>query len=130
MEVLFQVIGVAVVATVCCCIVRPHAGAVAALLSASACVLVLGTSIGLLEPILSIYDRMQNLSGLAKATTAPILKAAGIGILVRIAGAICEDTGEITLLRSVEITGTILTLHLSVPLISAVLDLLEDVLGG
>ena len=67
---------------------------------------------------------------LEPVVTSPVLNVVGIGFVSQIASAVCEDSGEKALGQSVEIACAILALYVSIPLISAVLDLLENMLRG
>ena len=78
---------------------------------------------------MGVFDRLREMTGMVSSVTSPMLKVAGIGILIQIAGAVCEDAGERTLQQAVEIGGGILAAYASLPLLSAVIDLLEDTLG-
>ena len=61
---------------------------------------------------------------------APVFKTALIGVLTNVGASICADSGENGIAKVVELCGTIMALYLSTPLISAVLDLLDSLLGG
>jgi len=130
MQTFIQIVGAAIVVAICGCLIRPYTGAVSAALSAVACIMVIVVSFDFLEPVLDILKRMQELSGLSGTVTAPVLKAVGICFLTQIACSVCEDNGEKTLQRVVEVSGGLLAMYLSVPLMTAVLDLLEEMLGG
>ena len=130
MSTVVQIGALAIVAAVLCVLVRTHTGALAVLLSLCASVVILLLSFQFFSPILSVLRQLRELKGLDEAATAPMLKVAGIGILTQTAASICEDSGEKTLSRSVEIGGTVLSLYASLPLISAVLDLMKETLGG
>lgn len=130
MSTVVQIGALAIVAAVLCVLVRTHTGALAVLLSLCASVVILLLSFQFFSPILSVLRQLRELTGLDEAATAPMLKVAGIGILTQTAASICEDSGEKTLSRSVEIGGTVLSLYASLPLISAVLDLMKETLGG
>ena len=130
MSTVVQIGALAIVAAVLCVLVRTHTGALAVLLSLCASVVILLLSFQCFSPILSVLRQLRELTGLDEAATAPMLKVAGIGILTQTAASICEDSGEKTLSRSVEIGGTVLSLYASLPLISAVLDLMKETLGG
>ena len=87
-------------------------------------------AVQLLAPIFSVAEQLRSLSGLSTAVTAPLFKVTAIGILSRVAAGVCGDAGEKALERAVELSGSILALYAALPLVSAVLELLEDMLGG
>jgi stage III sporulation protein AD len=77
-----------------------------------------------------MVSQLEELTGINTAVMSPVFKTAMIGILTNVAAGICADNGESGIARMVEICGTIMALYLSIPLISAVLELLDSLLGG
>lgn len=130
METVLQIAALALVATCLCLVVRGQAGSIGMLLSLAACVGIFAVSMRFISPVLEILKRLRDLTGLADAATAPMIKVAGIGLLSQVAGAVCEDAGEKALSRAVEVSGAVLSLYTALPLLSSVLDLLEETLGG
>ena len=82
------------------------------------------------QPVLDMVSQLEELTGLNTAVMAPVFKTVLIGILTNVAAGICSDSGENGIARMVEICGTVMALYLSIPLISAVLELLDSLLGG
>ena len=124
----YRVVAIAVVSAVMCCVVRDHASSVAIAISLMACTMILFISLQFLSPVLDVVKRLQGLTGLSGPVVEPMLKVAGIGILTQLCGTVCEDAGEKTLQSAVQTGGTFLCLYASMPLLSSVLDLLEDML--
>ena len=123
-------LGTAALAAFLCVLLRERERTLALLLSAAACVLGLLLTVRMVEPILSVAREIQALSGLGTAVTAPLFKVTAIGMLCRIAAGVCGDAGEQGLQKAVELSGSLLALYAALPLVSAVLALLEDMLGG
>ena len=130
METMARVAALAALAAFLCVLLRERERTLALLLSAAACVLGLLLTVRMVEPILSVAREIQALSGLGTAVTAPLFKVTAIGMLCRIAAGVCGDAGEQGLQKVVELSGSILALYAALPLVSAVLALLEDMLGG
>ena len=123
-----QITSLAIVTAVCACLVRPQISSLAMGVTVLGCVVILLIAVQFLEPIKNFLDRLRELSGLSAAATAPMIKVAAVGILSQISGSICEDAGETTLKNAIQIAGMALSLYLSLPLLSAVLELLEEML--
>ena len=130
METMARVAALAALAAFLCVLLRERERTLALLLSAAACVLGLFLTVRMVEPILSVAREIQALSGLGTAVTAPLFKVTAIGMLCRIAAGVCGDAGEHGLQKAVELSGSLLALYAALPLVSAVLALLEDMLGG
>ena len=57
-----------------------------------------------------------------------LLKTAGVGLLAELAAAVCEDAGEGTLGKVARLCGSAAALYLALPLLTAVLDMLREML--
>ena len=100
------------------------------LLSLVACVCIYSISFQFFYPVLELIRTIQSMTKLEAAVTSPVLKVVGIGFISQITSAVCQDSGEKALGQAIEIGCTMLALYVSLPLLSAVLDLLENILGG
>lgn len=130
MEVVTKMTGLALTAAILCQLIRGNAPALSGVLRLCACTGILLMALALLRPVLTVLQNLRELTGMTQATTAPLYKSIGIGVLTQVCGAVCEDAEEKTLAKAVEIGGTILSLSVSVPLISALLTVLQEALGG
>ena len=93
------------------------------------CCLVLILMGSYLDPVLDLVNRLEQLAGLQQEWISVMIKAVGIGLVVEIGSLICADVGNAALGKTLQITGTIVVLWLSVPLMTGLLDLLERILG-
>lgn len=130
MGTVLQVMSLAVVCAVLCVLVRERAAPLSMLLTLAICAGALVVMFRFFAPILEFVRRLRRLSGLSDAVTTPLLKVTGMGLLTQVAGGLCEDAGEKALARTVEICGSVFAVYISLPLMTAVVDLLESMLGG
>lgn len=100
-------------------------------------VLCLVTMVGLciygfttLKTVMSTLESLEALTGLNNDILSPVLKTALVGILTNMTSAVCNDSGQSGTGKMVEVCGSALAIYLSLPLISAVLDMLTEMLGG
>ena len=94
------------------------------------CALCALASAELLRPVLDLTEKLYALSGVGQAVFAPVLKAGAIGLLTQTGAAYCADVGEKAVAEMLELGGVISILYVSLPLFSAVLDMLETLMGG
>ncbi len=118
----------ATVTAVLCVLIREKAKPLSLGLSLLACVGMLLLGLKFLSPLLSMLEQLQTLSGLRDSVTAPLFKVVGIGILTQISSGVCQDAGEGALSKTVELAGSFLAIYASLPLLSAVLELLQELL--
>ena len=57
-------------------------------------------------------------------------KVAGISLITELAETVCADAGESALGRMLRLCGAAAALYTALPLFSAVLELLEKLMGG
>ena len=82
-----------------------------------------------LQPVISFLHMLEELSGLDGDMVAILLKATGIGIVAEIANLVCKDAGNESMGKSLQLLGSAVILYLSIPLFTALIDLLQKVLG-
>ena len=100
------------------------------LLTLGVCAMVAIISMTYLRPVVALVNSLQEIGNLDGDLVRILMKAAGIGLLTEIAGLICADAGNASLGKSVQILGSSVILWLSLPLFTAVMDLLREILGA
>ena len=99
-------------------------------LSLVACCMAAVLALSYLRPVLDFVDTLKSLGNLDSSILEALLKIAGIGLVGEIACLVCKDAGNASLGKSVQLMSTAVILWLSVPLFSAMVELLRKVLGG
>lgn len=101
----------------------------ALLLSMAVCVLLCGSAVRFLEPVLELLGQLRRMGEVDGQALSILLKAAMIGLLGELASLICNDAGEQALAKAMQLLGTAATLWLSLPLFQQLLTLIEGVLS-
>lgn len=83
-----------------------------------------------LEPVLAFLFRLEQTGIHPPGILKTLLKTAGIGILTETVGMICQDSGQSSLARGMQLLGTAAILYLSLPVFEYFLELMESVLEG
>lgn len=83
---------------------------------------------GAVEQVLNFLDRLSREAGVSQELFIPLYKTVGIALVVRIGGNLCRDAGESALAAVVETAGAIGALVTALPLLSAVLELLVELM--
>ena len=105
---------------------KREAGEIALLLSIATTVLLL-VLVGSAE-ILSLLRSLAQQASISDALLTPMLKVLGIEVVTNLAAHICKDAGEGGIASTVELAGAICALYASIPVIQAVLILIEELL--
>lgn len=83
----------------------------------------------LLEPVLGLLDRLRTVGNLNGDALELLLKATGIGLTAEIGGYVCADAGNAALAKLVHLLGTAAILCLSVPMFTALLECILEMVG-
>ena len=92
------------------------------------CCFVCVTAFSFLEPVLDFAKELQSISDLDNEIFTVILKAVGISLLTEIIANICADSGNGAMGKILQMFSGIVVLWLSLPIFSALLELVKDIL--
>lgn len=109
-------------------VVRRGAPELALLLTVTAGVWILTAVLDGLGAAAAMAERLAQLAQLDAAAVGPVLKTVVVALVTRITAEICRGAGEGGLAAFVETAGTILALTAALPLMAAVLTMLEELL--
>lgn len=83
----------------------------------------------LLEPVLEMLRQLEQVGNLRSDALELLLKAAGIGLTAEVAGLVCADAGNAALAKMLRLLGTAAILCLSVPMFTALLECITEMVG-
>lgn len=125
-----QAVAGVLVAAVLCSVLTRYGKDISVLLGLAVCGMVLGVAAAYLSPVVEFVRQLGQLSQLSSEWLTVVLKTVGIGIISQIAGLICTDSGNSALAKAVEILAAAAVLWLSIPLMTALLELVQRLAGG
>lgn len=118
----------AVTAALCALVIRKQVPELAVALALAAGCLLLFRSVEAVSAVRGFADRLARTAGLSKELWEPVWKTVGIGVVTRLAAAVCRDAGEGGVAAFLETAGTALALVCALPLAAAVFDALGALL--
>lgn len=130
MDQFLQAASLAMIGTILALVLKKQSKEIAILLTIACCIAIITVAAAFLEPVVDFVVQLRLLAGLDAEMVGILLKAAGIGLVAEIAGAICQDAGESTLDKVIRICGNGAILYLSLPLLTAVFESLQMILEG
>lgn len=83
----------------------------------------------LLEPVLELLRQLEQVGNLRSDALELLLKAAGIGLTAEVAGLVCADAGNAAFAKMLRLLGTAAILCLSVPMFTALLECITEMVG-
>lgn len=107
---------------------KREAAEIALLLSIATTILLLVVVGTAATEILTLLRQLAQQARISDALLTPMLKVLGIEVVTNLVAHICRDAGEGGIASTVELTGAICALYTSIPVIQAVLILIEELL--
>ena len=93
------------------------------------CCSVMTVAISYIEPVFNFIGKLQALGNLNPDLLEILLKSVGIGLLGEISVLVCNDMGNSSMGKTLQILATAVILCLSLPMLSSLLDLVGKILG-
>jgi len=128
MTSVLKLFGLGLVTALLALVVRKQAPELALTLSLCACAVGVGLILSWVEPILDLARDLARRADLDPELTTPVLRCLGLGLLTELSAAVCADAGQSALAKLVELGGGVLCLAVSLPLLQAMLALVEELL--
>ncbi|MBR3078065.1 MAG: stage III sporulation AC/AD family protein [Oscillospiraceae bacterium] len=124
----FRLSALALTAALLTLAVKKQSPELALVLSLCACALAAAFLLGRLEPVLRLAERLAERGDLDPELTGALFRCLGLGLLTELSAAVCADAGQSALSKLVELGGGVLCLIACLPLLQAVLALIEELL--
>lgn len=129
MNIIFKIVGIAMVSIVLCLFVEKQNKDLAILLSIAAICGIFLYAGNVLSSVMNFVDELHAIGDLNKEFLSILMKATGIGLVTEISVLICTDSGYAALGKTIQLAGVLAIICTSLPLFSALLELLNNILG-
>ncbi len=128
MEKFFQAVALVLLTVVLTLALQKQGKETALLLSVLACCMLGVAAVGFLRPVIAFLQKLQSMGSLDGAMLQTLLKIVGIAVTTEVAGLICADAGNASLGKMLGFLGACVILWLSLPMLTALLELVEEIL--
>ena len=129
MEQYFQAIAaVLLVVILVLCLKKCQTG-IGELLSLLVCGMLTVSAASYLEPVMDFMRTVQQLSMVDSQMLHILFKVVGVSVVAEISELICSDSGNSAMGKTLQFLASAVVLWLSVPLMTALLELIEGVLS-
>ena len=129
MVLYLQICGGVLLALILVLTLKSTAKDISAVLTVAVCCIVALSALQYLKPVLTFLQTLENLGRLDGNLLTTMLKVTGIGLISEIANLVCKDAGSESMGKSLQLLGTAVILYLSMPLFTALIELLQKILG-
>ena len=126
MEQMLPVAAADLLGALCAVVLRREAGELALLLGITTSLIVLTLVASGCGELLALLEQLAETADISDALLGALLKILGIEVLTNLAGHICRDAGESGIAAAVELSGAVCALYTAIPVIQAVLILIEE----
>ena len=123
-----KIIGVGLIATIILAIIRTYKPELTIYVSIIAGAIIFSMVMDKLSAIIDLLTNLSKKSGINAQYVAILLKISGIAILSEFAVSVCKDLGETAVATKIDLAGKIIIISISIPIISALLELLLKIL--
>lgn len=101
----------------------------ALILTVAVSCMVLLVALDYIKPVVEFIKRLESVADMDAQWITVMLKAAGIGLVAQISMLICADSGNSALGKTIQILSSAAVLWLAIPLMNALIDLIQRILG-
>lgn len=129
MNIIFKIVGIAMTSVVLYLFLEKQNKDIAVLVSLAACCAITVLTVYYLDSVLAFIWNLKAIGRLDDSFIRVLLKAVGIGLVGEIAALICTDAGNSALGKMIQISTVGAILWTALPLLSAILELMNQILG-
>lgn len=126
MEIVIKATVIGVVGAVLTLLIKRTNPEFSTVLSLAICGVIMLMGLTLYSSIAETLELATVNTKLSSAYTAPVLKCVGIGITARLGSELCKDAGQSAVASTVEISGALCALYVSLPLIKTLLRMIGE----
>ena len=127
MTVLFRAAAVALTGVVLGLLLRRSAPELGLALSAAVSLAAGLMALELTGSFGALWETVKVQTGLSPAVLRPVFKCAGMGIVTRLTADMCRDAGQSAAASAVELCGTVCAMAAALPLIQALMEMIESI---
>lgn len=128
MSIFLKATAAILVCLIVCLVLSKQGKDMSVLLVLTVCSIVLAAAISYFKPLIAFFQRLELLGNLDTELIQTLMKAVGISLLSETTALICADAGYNALGKVLKLLGAAIILWLSIPLLSALVDLVEEIL--
>lgn len=125
MELLGKLVALCLLTAVLTLLLRRESAELSFLLTLSAVLLGVFLLLAAVDEASALCGKLLELTRLSPTLFVPLVKVMAVALAVRLTAALCKDAGQGALAALTEIAGTVCALWCALPLLRAVVELLE-----
>lgn len=128
MEIIFKIIGLALIITVAVIVVKQTKPELAMLVGVAGSILLFFYIIDLLEQVFGIFSYVLESTNLDSELFIVLLKIIGVGYLTEFSANICSDSGNSAVASKIMLAGKLVIFILAIPIIKSLIDIIVGIM--
>lgn len=125
---IFQIIGLAIVATVIALILKAHRPEMALQISLVTGIIIFMVVLGKVAAVVDLLSSYAERVNIDMVYLNTLLRIVGIAYIAEFGAEVCRDAGEGAIASKVELAGKVIIVVMAVPIITSLLDLIISVM--
>ena len=130
METVYRITAGCAVAVIMILTVKQRSGELAAVISLAACSIILWMCFDSVQTLFTWFQTVGASHEMPDEIISTVLKVCGIGVFSQFASMFCQDAGEGTLAKTVELCAGAISVCTMLPLVDSALTTVSRLLGG
>ncbi|MCL2873876.1 MAG: stage III sporulation protein AD [Defluviitaleaceae bacterium] len=127
MEIM-QIVIIGIITAILAITVKKQSPDMAAIISIAGSVLIFVTILPMLSGVIGILSSIESQISIDTAYVVIVIKVIGVAYIAEFGAQICADAGETSLASKIEMSGKIIIMVLSAPIIVSMLDMILAIL--
>ncbi len=128
MDIIFKILGLALVVTIAIIVVRQTKPELAVLVGVAGSVVLFFYILDLLNQVFGIFEYILDSTSLDPELFVVLLKIVGIGYLTEFGANICSDSGNSAVASKILLAGKLSIFVLSIPIVKSLIEILAGMM--
>lgn len=129
MELFLQATAAALIAVILTLAIEKQGKELTILLTVAVCCMIALVAVSFFRHVMNFMEKLESIGNLNASIVSTLLRILGIGMIGEIAAMVCADAGNQALAKALELLGASVTLYLSIPVFTALIELVQEILG-
>lgn len=129
MEQFLRVTAIALMSVIVVLMLKGRDQIFAQLLSILVCTVICTLAVKGIQPVFEFVRNLRGMIGFDSDLMNILLKSVGISVTAEIAELICQDSGNSAMGKAIQLLATVIISCLCIPMLSELLDLVQEVLS-
>lgn len=128
MELFLQATAAAFVTLILALTIEKQGKDISILLTAAVCCMIGVVAVTYFRQVIVFLRQLQTLGNLNSTIISSLLRILGIGLITELSAMVCTDAGNSALSKALEFLGAAVSLALSVPIFTELIELVQKIL--